>query len=191
MQLRSRLALVCAIGTCVGVAAPAAATVTINTVTYTLTDDQMGGTFGSAVASGSYGYRYYSDGRTYRFSTLTVSEAVYGYNFTYDFSQNCLSISPNCGPPAVPSQFPGASGFNVGLTIDSYALNGPSSRVPTSFSDFVFDETGYGTLSYSQSVSTVPDAPLWSSLIIGFGLVGAGLRRRSAAAAIAGHALVG
>lgn len=165
-------------------AASPALALTVVTDTYTLSGDTMGGTFSSVTASGDYGYRYVSNGKTYRFGDLTVNEEVSGYSFTYGFSYDCLSITPHCGTEPVYSQFPGGGSFAVQLTIDSYALMGARSVVPTSFTDFLFDSSGSGTLSYQQTVSSAPEPGDWVLMLGGTAITATAMRRRRRAPAV-------
>ncbi len=107
---------------------------------YTLTGGVMGGTFSGATASGNFGVDYYSNGKDYLFANVTVKENVSGTGYTYNFNYNCYSLTPGCNSQfEAPSEYPGASGFNAVLTIDTYAYTGNPSIVPLSFSDFVFE----------------------------------------------------
>ncbi len=180
--------------------------ITMVTQTYTIADASMGGwPFGGATVSGSYGYVYYSNGVDYRFGDLTVVEDEQGADYTYHFDYDCDTLTPQCGVEPVASQI--SPGFNVSLSIDSYALNGDLSVVPVSFEDFIYDYTGYGTLSTSStsgmvpgpdddtsnplfpdggssSAPPVPEPSTWAMMLAGFGGLGfAALRRRRASAA--------
>ena len=152
------------------------------TDTYTLSDANLGGwPFAGATASGTYGISYYSNGQDYLFGDLTVEENVQGTIYTYNFDYNCNSLTPHCGKEPVASQI--NSGFNVALNIDSYALNGSSSVVPVSFEDFVYDSTGYGTLSevVTNGIVTpgVPEPSTWAMLIVGFASIALAGHRRA------------
>jgi len=130
-----------------------ASALTVVTDTYTLSGDNEYGSFTHVVASGTWGYKYYSNGIDYFFENIVVTESFNpSPTLTYNLSQNCNTLTPHCGFNNFPlSQYPGASSFHVGLTVDLYALYGNSSVVPTSFSDFVFDASGYGTVTYSAN----------------------------------------
>ena len=178
--------------------------ITMVTQTYTIADASMGGwPFGGATVSGTYGYVYYSNGVDYRFGDLTVEEDVQGTTYTYNFDYDCDTLIPQCGTAPVASQI--SPEFNVGLVINSYALNGNSSVVPVSFEDFVYDFTGSGTLSFASTqgmvpgpdddtsnsilpdagstTTTVPEPSTWTMMLAGFGGLGlAALRRRRASA---------
>jgi hypothetical protein len=166
------------------IASEAAAAVTFVRDTYTLSGDSMGG----AQASGSYGVTYYSNGKDYLFGDLTVDEEfVGGPSYTYSFNYNCLSTTPNCGVVVDDSQIPGLGSVAVALNIDSYAFNYPSSIVPTSFQDGIYDYSGQGTLTETIAMGAAPEAGAWVLLLFGIGATGAALRakRRSGGAVFA------
>lgn len=153
---------------------------------YTLTGAEMSGSFTSVTAGGTDAIRYYSNGQDYIYQNITVTEYFPdGPTYTYNLSQNCNSLAPNCGLNVdnVYSQYPGGGSFPVQLSIDFYALNGSNSVVPVSFTDFVFDASGSGDLSYVRfSGSSAPEPAAWALLLAGlFGLGGALRRARRTA----------
>jgi hypothetical protein len=132
------------------------APITVNTTTYTLSDATMSGwPFAGAIASGTYGVESYSTGENILFGNITVVENVQGTDHTYNFNYDCDPVlTSGCGVLQTPSQFD--SNFYASLNIDSYALNGDSSVVPVSFSDFVYIASGSGTLSQVTTTADVP-----------------------------------
>jgi hypothetical protein len=162
------------------VSASSAQAVTFIKDTFTLSDDHMSDPLSSSSASGSYGVIFYSNGKDYLFGHLTVDELVQGTPYTYHIDYNCLSTVLHCGHPAVPSQVPGGSGFNVQLNIDTFAYHGNPSTVPTSFSDFIYESSGEGTLNEEITRGKVPEPATWALMLIGAGAVGWALRRRRA-----------
>jgi len=171
--------------------APAAQAATVYTQTFTLTNDQNGGSVATSVISGSWGVKFYSTGRDVIFSNVQVSANDQGQTFTYDFSYNCVTGSAGCtSNPKVPSQYPGASGFDVSYTVNTGEL--PPCALPklgqttscegdvhTSFNDFIFDSSGLGHLKETNSfVNVVPEPAEWALMLFGLASIGAALRLR-------------
>jgi len=134
------------------------------TVIYTLTNDVMSGFFDSGTASGSW-----TEGTTAAdfTSNITVTENFPGGPaLTYHFTRTRL------GGWSVPSQVAGATGFNASFGVTPIQAG----TVSTYLNDFVYGETGYGTLSARFIQAGAPEPSAWMIMVTGFGGAGGALR---------------
>ncbi len=167
---------------------------TVFTTTFTISGDSNSDALGTSSISGAYGTQFFSNGVDVIFSTIQVNVSDQGENHSYDFSYHCRVGTPGCTTaPTVFSQYsaPGASNFAVKYTINEGELppclfpklgqtTSCSGEVHTSVSDFVFVTSGRGFLTETNSFKSVPEPAAWALMLMGFGGLGAMLRRRRA-----------
>jgi hypothetical protein len=146
---------------------PASAAVTI----WTLSDDTNTGADNSATASGTF-----TTGAHFDTSDITVvenpgSSESYTYTFTGPYDGPGWTQLSQMPPPACiiePCDFPPTyAGFSLGY------FSGPG-PVGTGFEDTGQIATGVGTLT---AVTALPEPATWAVMLLGVGMVGAGLRR--------------
>jgi len=132
---------------------------------------------------------HFVDGGSYQ---LHIEERVGDNSFSYDYTgeywdcaqtqhgctRNYHCQTPECSPPQVPSQLPGANGFVISVGIDTSAFSQNPSVVPITFDDFGLHLTGTATVTRQTYKFSVPEPATWATLTLGFGVSGAALRRR-------------
>jgi hypothetical protein len=134
---------------------------------------------------GSETYLNYDAGFTTGFSFNYVSRSFSGSVGVYDGLNGTgnllasISLSPNANPGAC---FPGsgqfcpysAAGVSFSGTARSIAFGGVANQI-------VFDDITFGS---STPGSVVPEPATWAMMILGFGAIGASMRRRRTTVAV-------
>jgi hypothetical protein len=150
---------------------------------FTLTDDKMTGTFGSATETGTMTIT--SKGETFDY---TIVETLGGIGtFTYDFNSLSDSGEASKVPPTpciIGGCTPGETVPNGPVSFSlPYGVHQPipygDGLTETQFEDGVYDYSGYGTQT-EKIISSVPEPAAWTLMLVGFGLLGAATRVRRA-----------
>ncbi len=157
----------------------AGATQAATKIVITLTDDQMSGTFGSAVQSGETTI-IFGHPETWNY---TIVENLGGSQYTYSYTNTSGNSAPS-QVPSTPCIIAGCTGpVENGPTEFSlpYPYEEPipfgGGLATTQFRDGVYDYSGFG-IQTEVITSTAPEPQTWALLLTGVGVIGAALRFR-------------
>ena len=117
---------------------------------------------------------------------VEFGSGFFGAPGSIDVGANTVTFATNHTGPYGPGDYNGYRLDFAGRTVTSFTLNNSSTYSPNGFSfngsSVFFDVTGTsgndGSAIFDITTSAVPEPATWALMIIGFGLVGAGVRSR-------------